>query len=124
MGADVLDGIGGVEKPGRVVQPDIEVGVLSGGHVDGPSTRLDLQTADVVATEAFERHRHLGDRRLAQVDFEQLVVAHEELDGPAVGVSDDDVHLAAGGVHEALQGGEEHVAAPFEAGDLGLVHVE
>ena len=53
-----------------------------------------------------------------------LLVADEELDGAAVGVLDDDVHLATGGVDEPLQRGQEHVAAAFEAGDLGLVHVE
>jgi len=56
--------------------------------------------------------------------LESLFLADEELDRTAVGVLDDDVHLAACGLDEALERREQHVAAALEPGHLGLVHVE
>ncbi len=44
-----------------------------------------------------------------------LVVVDEKFDWSAVGVADDEVELAAGGFDEALEGGEQHVAASFQA---------
>jgi len=81
-----------------------------------------VRRAPLATVPSLSREADLCSRCTAGVP--KLIFADKELDRTAVGVLDDDVHLAACGLDETLERREQHVAAALEPGHFGLVHVE
>lgn len=141
--ADLEDHVGVVLKRRReycaLQPPGVAVGVAGEEHAHHPrpGSRLDYSRSISVRRGAPSRgpagpaswhsNRHSTGRNRADsataggtrtlLDLgkrDSSHVADEKLNWSAVGVAHDDVHLTARGLHEPLEGREEHVGAALE----------